>query len=202
MNQDIDALNGSSKIRIKSDKKITDQNFELPMTNFYRGALIIRYTDYQNITHDPVIYTDFLQAYVFPFANTKAELFEEGDYEVALDYSIDKEHYRIAFNYSIRNSNCMVYPFDVVTKSEMVNSSYTENGFYLDLARSRYLDINVKRVVMANGVEDIRFNRSARDGEQYTDEGIYIITVKNKVTGEQTEKRIYVGADYKQYSQN
>ncbi|MBR6089445.1 MAG: protein kinase, partial [Anaerolineaceae bacterium] len=152
LNQNIDALNGSSKLKIKSDKKITDQQFELPQTDFYRGALVIRYTDYQNITHDPVLYTNFLQAYVFPFANTKIGLFEEGDYEIALDYSIDKEHYRIAFTYSIRNNNCMVYPFDIVTKSEMVNSSYTDNGFYLDLARSRYLDVNVKRVVKTNGV--------------------------------------------------
>ena len=202
LQQDINALNGDQKIKIKSDKNITDQYFELPKTNFYRGALIIRYTDYQNKTHDPILYVNFLEANVFPFANTKVQLFEEGDYEVALDYSIDKNHYRIAFDYSIRNSNCMVYPFDVVTKSEMGNSSFSENGFYLDLARSRYLEINVKRVVMLNGAEDVRFNRSARDGEQYTDEGIYIITVKNKVTGEQTEKRIYVGADYKQYSQN
>ena len=202
LQQDINAPTGNSKLAIKNDNDITDQYFGLPKTNFGRGALIVRYTDYQNISHDPIVYTNFLEAAAFPFANTKIELFEEGDYEVALDYSIDKNHYKIPFTFSIRNSNCMVYPFDVITKSELVNNSYTEDGFYLDLARSRYLEINVKRVVMVNGVEDIRFNKSARDGEQYIDDGIYIITVRNKVTGEQTEKRIYVGADYKQYSQN
>ncbi len=202
LQQDINELNGNSKLKIAFDTNITDQNFELPKTDFYRGALIIQYTDYQNITHEPVVYVNFLEANALFFTNLKVDMFEEGDYDVALDYSIDKNHYRIAFSFSIRNSNCMVYPFDVVTKSEMTNSSYTDNGFYLDLARSRYLDINVKRVAMVNGVEDVRFNRSARDGEQYTDDGIYIITVKNKVTGEQTEKRVYVGAEYKQYSQN
>ena len=201
LTQNIDKLNDKPNLEIEYDQSITDQNFELPKTNFGRGAIIIRKTNYQNIVEDPVIYYNFLEANAFPFANTEVELFEEGDYEVALDYSISGNHYRIAFEYSIRNSNCMVFPFDVMTKSELGNSSYTENGFYLDLARSRYLDINVKRVIMNNGAEDIRFNRSARDGEEYTDEGIYIITVKNKVTGEQTEKRIYVGADYQQYSQ-
>lgn len=39
----------------------------------------------------------------------------------------------------------MVYPFDTVNKNELTNTSVTENGFYLDLAKSKYLDINVKR---------------------------------------------------------
>ena len=46
--------------------------------------------------------------------------FEEGDYEVALDYQITKDklfdqssHYRIFFKFSVRNGNCMVYPLDV-----------------------------------------------------------------------------------------
>ncbi len=77
----------------------------------------------------------------------------------------------------------MVYPFDVLTKGELTNSSLTENGFYLDLAKSRYLDIDVKKEVLVQGsdalTEDTRFNRPAKDGEQYTDEGIYTITVRN-----------------------
>lgn len=43
--------------------------------------------------------------------------------------------------------------------------------------------------------EDVRFNRPAREGDQYTDEGIYTITVSNRYTGQQTTKQIYVGTN-------
>ena len=70
----------------------------------------------------------------------------------------------------------MVYPFDVATGSELTNSSMTENGFRLDLAKSRYLKVNIKREVLKDSpdglVEDTRFNGPAKDGAEYTDEGI------------------------------
>lgn len=43
--------------------------------------------------------------------------------------------------------------------------------------------------------EDVRFNKPAKDGEQYTDEGIYTITVSNLYTNQTTTKVIYVGTD-------
>lgn len=43
--------------------------------------------------------------------------------------------------------------------------------------------------------EDVRFNKPAKDGEQYTDEGIYTITVSNVYTNQTTTKVIYVGTD-------
>lgn len=93
----------------------------------------------------------------------------------------------------------MVYPFDVVTGAELTNSSITENGFYLDLAKSRYLNIDIKKEVRKEGAEglteDVRFNKPAKDGEQYTDEGIYTITVSNVYTNQTTTKVIYVGTD-------
>ena len=136
-------------------------------------------------------------------------LHEEGDYDVVLDYEVqdnDLTHitskygnYQIALSFSIRNGNCMVYPFDVLTGAELQNTTVTENGFYLDLARSRYLDIDVKRSVIVEGpagmIEDERFNRPAKDGDQYTAEGIYTISVSNRYTGESTTKTIFVGTD-------
>ena len=108
-------------------------------------------------------------------------------------------HYRIFFKFSVRNGNCMVYPFDVKTGSELTNSSMTENGFRLDLAKSRYLKINLKRETLkdsADGlVEDTRFNGPAKDGAEYTDDGIYTITVSNEYTGQFTTKKIYVGTN-------
>ncbi len=110
LNQDITSLNGDSKLQINEDKDGWDQEFEVAKTNFKRGTLIIRYTDYEGVVHDPVIYTDYLAANTRTGVGTKVELFEEGDHEVALDYEIvDKNgvidsvsDYRIAFDFSIR----------------------------------------------------------------------------------------------------
>ena len=209
LEQDIDALNGNAQLSLAADANGYDQQFGIPKTNFGRGTLIVRHTDYQNAKNEPAVYTDYLLAKGTTGANTRIVLHEEGDYEVALDYEVqDGElthitskfgNYRIFLRFSIRNGNCMVYPFDVATGAELTNTAVTENGFYLDLALSRYLDINVKRETLAEGAtgltEDVRFNRPARDGEQYTEEGIYTITVSNRYTGQQTVKQIYVGTN-------
>lgn len=93
----------------------------------------------------------------------------------------------------------MVFPFDVLTKEELKNTSITENGFYLDLANSKYLNINIRKEVLKEGadglIEDTRYNRPAKDKEQFTEEGIYTITVENVYTNEKTIKKIYVGKD-------
>jgi hypothetical protein len=108
-------------------------------------------------------------------------------------------NYKITFSFSIRNGNCMVYPFDNLTGSELADNAITENGFKLDMAKSKYLTIDVKRSVLVVGTdgyltEDVRFNRPAKDGEVYTSEGIYTFTVRNLYTNEETEKTIYVGS--------
>lgn len=174
--------------------------------DFGRGVLIIRKTDHYNVQGEPVIYTNYLEANTSIDADTIVQLCEEGDYEVALNYEITSDelidkigHYRIFFKFSVRNSNCMVFPRDIANGSELTNGSITENGFKLDYANSYYLNVNVKREVLkesADGlVEDTRFNRSAKDGAEFTDEGIYTITVKNAYNDEMTEKRIYVGTN-------
>ena len=208
LEQDIALLNGKADLFINEDSNGYDEYFGVPRTNFGRGVMITRHRDYQNSLSDPVIYTDFLAAKESYGANTKVEFFEEGDYEVTLNYEISSktmavmnkyDNYRIRFAFSVRNGNVMVFPFDVVTGAELGNSAMTENGFYLDLAKSRYLDINIKRSVLTEGAagltEDQRFNRPAKDGDRYTQEGIYTITVYNRYTGEQTEKQIFVGTD-------
>ncbi len=206
LNQNINGLNEKENLSITSDTEGYDQYFETPKMNFGRGVLIIRYTDHNNMKIEPTIYTNYLEANAVVGADTKVQLFEEGDYEVALDYEITSDelinkigHYRIFFKFSVRNGNCMVYPFDVVTGSELTNSSMTENGFRLDLANSRYLKINLKRETLkdsADGlVEDTRFNGPAKDGAEYSDEGIYTITVSNEYTRQFTAKKIYVGTN-------
>lgn len=206
LKENIDAVGGNKDIKVTPDNKGSDQYFQTATTDFGRGTLIVRYTDYNNNVGEPQIYTNYLEANASVGANTKVSLFEEGDYEIALDYEltkdelIDKEaHYRIFFKFSIRNGNCMVYPFDIGTGAELNNSSMTENGFRLDLAKSRYLKVILKREVMADSadglVEDTRFNGPAKDGAEYTTDGIYTITVSNQYTNQLTVKKIYVGTN-------
>ena len=215
LKQDIDKLNGKDTIKITSDKDGYDQYFQTSKTNTGRGMLIIRYTNERGEKQTPEIYTNYLAANVSANANTIVKLFEEGDYEVALDYRIkdtprkiknievvpELSDYRIFFKFSVRNGNCMVFPFDLATGAELSNSSITENGFKLDMARSRYLNIDVQKSIVSQGpdgyIEDVRFNRPAKDGDSYEDEGIYVFDVKNLYTGEHTTKTIYVGSsDY------
>ena len=213
LEQDISQLNGDKMLSIAGDTNGYDEYFGIEKTDMGRGTLIIRHTDYQNRTDDPVIYTDYLAATASQNAAVEVKLCEEGDYEIALNYEIRKDNvdlfgwnpfpsyynYRIYFRFSVRNGNCMLYPFDVATGSELTNSAITENGFYLDLANSRYLNIDIKKEVRREGAEglteDVRFNKPAKDGEQYTDEGIYTITVSNLYTNQTTTKVIYVGTD-------
>ena len=206
LTQDIDKLNGNEKLNIHEDTNGYDKKFDVSQTNFKRGTLLIRFLDRERKPQRTIIYTDFLSACSTTSADTRVILFEEGDYEVALDYEICKHdlvdsytNYQIYFTFSIRNSNCMVYPFDVVTGAELTDKAITSNGFRLDLANSKYLDLHVKRTVLQNGAggrtEDVRFNRAAKDGEEFKDDGIYTITVKNIYTGIETIKTIYVGTD-------
>ena len=212
--QDIDSLNGDKNLSVNVDRNPYDQYFKTQKFNDCRGLLIIRKTDYTNQTSEPVIYKDYLDG-AKQSADTIVELCEEGDYEVALDYELKLEHYgaewndkvsvptytnyRIFFTFKIRNGNCMVFPFDAKTGSELSNEAFAPNGFYLDLANSRYLEINVKRAIFVESAggytEDVRFNRPAADGTKYKDEGVYTITVKNLYTTQETTKVIYVGSD-------
>jgi hypothetical protein len=210
LEQDIDALNGNNNLVISENDNAFDAHFGIERTNFERGALIIRHTDWRNFTGDPVVYTNFLSAHLTD-ANTWFDALEEGDYEVALNYATyesgwfgtrvfgSTNNYRIFFRFSVRNGESIVFPRDTTTGAELTNRSVTPHGFYLDLALSRFLDIDIKREVLVQGAdgltEDTRFNRPARDGVQYTDEGIYTITARNRYTNQETAKRIYVGTN-------
>ena len=220
LEQDIDKLNGKDNMKISNDEDGYDEHFETENSKFGRGTLIVKKTDYTNDKGESKIHNNFLSANAAKGKEKTIEFCEEGDYEVALDYEIVVEdslvviptpkyyNYRMSFKFSVRNGNCMVYLMDSKTKSEIQNTSIIENGFYLDLARSRYLDINIKRKTLVNGsdelTEDVRFNGPAEEGKVYDKEGIYEITVKNKYTGESTEKKVYVGKDkiLKAYVQN
>lgn len=208
--EDINSLNNDPNLKISIEKKGSDKEFQTSSTEFGKGTLIVQSYDYSNRRTGPIIYSNYLEASARPATDNVIGLYEEGDYEVALDYSIEDKrnaflgipsysHYSIRFRFKVRNGNCMVYPFDVKTNAELTNSSFTKNGFRLDLVNSRYLIINIEREVLSfNGLniaKDTKFNKSVPDGSSYTDEGIYTIKVKNRYTGLDTEKVIYVGDD-------
>ena len=207
LKQNVNALNENTALSINADDNWYDREFETERTNSGRGVLIIKHTNYKNETTAPIIYTNYLEACASLGANTKIQVFEEGDYEVALDYEIKEDkvvdkfyHYRISFKFIVRNGNCMVYPKDCKTGGELTNGALTDNGFILDLANSRYLNIIVTKETLSTSgdslAQDTRFNKVARDGEVFDEEGIYTITVKNLYSGaEPTVKRIYVGSD-------
>jgi hypothetical protein len=213
LRQNIDSLNNKDNLYVNDDINGFDKNFGIEKTDFGRGTLIIRHTDYQNNSEAPVIYTDYLTGKITPDKDFEVELFEEGDYEVALNYEIAEtkldilgwkplpkyRNYRIFFKFSVRNGNTMVFPHDVITRTELTNTSITENGFYLDFANTKYLDIDIKKEILKEGadglIEDVRFNRPAKDGEVYKEEGIYTITATNNYTNQKTTKVIYVGTN-------
>ena len=209
LNQSIDSLNGDDKRKISGDGNGYDEYFGIPKTDFGHGALITKHTDYQNASTEPTVSTEYLSS-VKVGANTHIDMYEEGDYEVALDYEIESpgllpfrpayNNYRIFFKFKVRNSNTMMFLFDTATNNELFNGSVTSSGFRIDMAGSHYLDVSVKREVLnstGDGLtEDVRFNKTATDGAVFEDEGIYTVAVKNPNTGEEAmTKRIYVGTN-------
>lgn len=208
LKQNINKLHDDEEMKILKDKNSTDKAMGVEHVNFDRGALFVRKTNFENKVEEPVKYFDYLYKKAEVDANKTVELCEEGDYEVALDYAIDKYrflipneklYYRMNFNFSVRNANCMAFLFDLKTGSELINGSHTENGFYIDKANSKYIDVFVKKETLTdNGSrleesKDIRFDVPAKDGDQYKDEGIYTVTVKNDYTKVNFDKVIYVG---------
>lgn len=205
LDQDINKLNGNSDLVIASDKDGSDEEFKVLKHDMKHGELIIRHTDSENNTKE-VNYSDYLSALASPGADTSIQLFEEGDYEVHLNYTITNKkgidsttYYQTSFKFKIRNANCMVYIFDSVTNAELSNGDVTENGFRIDAAKSSYPKLQVKKEILNNTqsglVEDTRFNGAASDGETFTDEGIYTIKAFNRYDDklEPAVKTIYIG---------
>lgn len=202
--QDINKLNGNSNLTISRDRNGYDSEFGIKETDMGRGFLIVQITDANNKTSVEK-YQNYLEANTTTTADTHVGLYEEGDYKVALDYEIRKKNtigedfynYKIEFDFSVRNGNCMIFPFDVKTNKELNNESYTPNGFRIDWAKSRYLTIEVEYSTLVKGenglVEDVRYYRPSKDGDAYTEPGIYRLTIINDYLSRPLNKTIYVG---------
>lgn len=210
LEHDLNKCNGRTDVEVEYISSGSDIYFGTPtIEDFGRGALIIRKSD-KNNKKERFIYTNYLEASATVGANTRVDLFEEGDYEVALDYQLhyDKPFvfgttttktltYRVFFKFKVRNGDISAFIRDVDTNQFITNANVAENGFYIDVANSQYLSISIKREVLSESldglVEDTKFSGVAKEGRYYKDEGIYTVTVKNLATGDSVEKRVYVG---------
>ena len=210
LEQELDKCNGDTGIKVNYIDSGSDIYFGTPaIKDFGRGALIIRKTDKQN-QKERQIYTNYLEASATVGANTRVDLFEEGDYEVALDYQLhyDKPFvfgrtttktftYRVFFKFKVRNGDIPAFIRDVATDQFITNANVAPKGFYIDVANSQYLTMSIKREVLSEGldglVEDTKFSGVAKEKRPYTEEGIYTVTIKNRETGDVVTKRVYVG---------
>ena len=208
--QEIDKLNQKKSLSIVEDEGY-DQYFETKKMDLGKGALIIRYTDYENVKHESKVYTNFLEENAILGKNQRIQFLGEGDYEVALDYEVENDktnifglsvfpdysYYRIYFKFSVRNADSNVRLYDVDDKTKLKTNDFTENGFKLNQTLSRYLDVEVKHEVYDaeknNFTEDKNLRANAKDGGKYIDEGFYLITAKNRYTDSQTSRIVYVG---------
>lgn len=212
LKQDIKCLDDNENLSIAEDTNGYDKAHGVKQTNFKHGTLIVKYTDAEGHSTDPVIYTDFLRANTMTGADTRIRIYEEGEYEITLDYEICKNggplnaissyyDYKITFKFSIRNGNTMAFPRDVVTGSELKDGALTPNGFAIDLAESKYLTIDVARKEVTQNADgtlatSVRNNSVGKDGATYIKEGIYEITIKNLYSdGKPTTVTLYVGTD-------
>ena len=199
LEQELDKCNGRTDVKVNYLNSGSDIYFGTPeIKDFGRGTLIVRRTDREN-KKDRQIYTNYLVASATVGANTRVDLFEEGDYEVALDYQLhyDKPFvfgttttktltYRIFFQFKVRNGDISAFLRDIDTNQFITNANVAEHGFYIDVANSQYLAMTIKREVLTESldglVEDTKFSGVAKEGRHYTDEGIYTVAIKNLAT--------------------
>lgn len=209
LTQDINKLNEKKSLKIIEDEGY-DQYFETKKMDLGKGALFVRYTDYENVKHESKVYTNFLEANAIMGSNQRIQYLGEGDYEVALDYALkdskkkvlgvfgnNEFYYRIYFKFSVRNADSNIRLYDLEDNSKLKTNGFTESGFKMNQSLSRYLDVEVKHEVYNaeenTFTEDKNLKKNAKNGGEYTDEGFYLIKAKNRYTDSQTNRIVYVG---------
>ncbi len=210
LQQDIDKLNGNGKLFIDNDKRGQDEILKTKKTNFKKGALLVRYTDPDNKTYDTEIYTDFLTGNSKGAENMSVVFNEEGVYEVALDYKVESSkikafggslgthnRYRMSFKFTVQNGTNTGFVFDESDGKEIEDFSIAPEGFYIDLANSKYVDVEYKWEVLNSKGTGLITQESAvaKDGDEFTKEGIYTVTFKNDYVDEKVTRTICVGQD-------
>ncbi len=219
--KNISKLNDDSSMSICNDTDGYDNELgqDTPENGFGYGTLFIKHSNIHNNEEKPQIYTSYLKKIANDgnSLDDGIEINEEGDYDVYLDYEIKTEKkmlflkysqyndYRIHCSFSVQNSNNMFFLRELNDEgnvgSELYSGSSTKNGFVISTANSDYLNIEVKREVLNDMDNDLiedcdtRFNKIAKDGDKYEEEGIYTITSTKNQISEPTVKTIYVGTN-------
>ena len=106
LDQDIDALGGNRHLKVARDKDGYDLFFNVSNRIFERGALIVGETDFEGKRLDPQVTTDFLEAEATDGFEIRIGDYEEGDYEVALDYMLEDSSPQIGDVNLIPSTNC------------------------------------------------------------------------------------------------
>lgn len=201
--ENINKLNGNKKLIIDKLDQDTDIDYNLKESNYGKGLLIIKKKDLNTSCSEPVkIYKNFLKK---KDKNRKIELKEEADYEISLDYRVTEtsfidtsENYKIKFKFRIINSNTTIYPKDLNTGLDLTNDSSTENGFYVDFAGAKGLEVYVKHKIINQDKDNwhILSNEAVKDKQEFCEDGCYEIKVINNSTNaDPTYYNVYVGKD-------
>ena len=207
----INKLFGNKDLKINNDTA-NDKSLQIKNQKFKQGALIINFTTTNNQKKDPIIYTNFLAACTTTKANTAVYLFEEGKYDITLDYEIldisktpdKKTNYKIHFQFEVSNGNSKVFFKDSTNATFLNNNDITENGFTLDFANSKKLKANVEyyKYTMNDSnqlSESLVQNSSAADGDKFTKSGKYVITITAD-TGTESVFTLYVTSSDDKYA--
>lgn len=105
LENELDKCHGNTDIKIEYTSKGSDREFGTPtINNWGKGTLIIIKTD-KNNKSERQIYTNYLEASAAVGANTRIDLFEEGDYEVTLDYQL---HFNKPFVFGSKTTKTLV----------------------------------------------------------------------------------------------
>ena len=204
LEQDIKKCKGDSNIYVNSDPEGNDDYFQSEITDFGKGALLVRKRNLDtNEWSETTIYRNYLESNASPDSDTKVLLFEEGDYEVALDYELKQDikhlgviktskrsHYRIFFKFSVKNGTTFFLVRDV-NNNIVYDGERVQEGFSVDIAKSKNLTIDIDYT----SLDGFRKQYPATEGKVLNDKGTYIITVTNISTNKSYSETIYVGDD-------
>lgn len=210
LEQDINALNKNKDLYIYEDNGGYDYNFQINRTNLKHGVLIVQHTDSQRNKTEPLIYVDFLEALTHTGSDTVIDLFEEGDYEVTLDYKIGEKglvdttyDYKINFKFKIRNGNCRAYALDSKSNKVLNDKDFVSSGFKIDLRESKYLEcvieyytVNIQHIPYDNIRLEPKGPQVFTDGSMFKEPGKYVLTIKNPIAFDENQTiELYVGGD-------
>lgn len=204
--KNIDKLFGSKDLKINYDTA-NDKELQIEKQEFKRGTLIVKFTDTRNKKKDPIVYTNFLEACTTTKADTKILLFEEGSYEIVLDFEIldesktpdKKTNYKMKFNFEVVNGNAKAFFVNTTTSELLDNNAVITDAFKIDFANSKKLKANCiyyKYTLNDNQIkETIVSNNAVADGDIFEKSGKYVFTVSSDAGSKESEFVVYVAND-------